>query len=132
MIRYIPASAAEPLSAALWNLASPSAQRKEGATSFMFGWVDDAKGGRWLEVHDDFSILVHPEAVLDGLASIFRPFIDAGQMPPNANKFLAAFITFKRGKRLVIYDAFPQFFKDQAKTYEQMVDAGLLPTQNSL
>jgi hypothetical protein len=36
----------------------------------------------------------------------------------------------KRGQHLVVYDAFPQFFKDMSKTHEQMVAAGLLEKQN--
>jgi hypothetical protein len=130
MIFYIPSSAAEDLSRALWDLSSPPAIRPVGNTGLMFGWIDDVNGQRWIEVYDDFSIIIHPDAELGGIANILQPWIDAGDLPSDTNAQLAAFIESKRGQRLVVYDAFPQFFKNMGKTYEQMVAAGLLEEQN--
>jgi len=126
MIVYIPSSAAEELSRALWDLTSPPAKRPAGNTEFMFGWTDDANGQRWIEAHDDFSIIVHPDAELGTIADILQPWIDAGNLPIDTNTQLAAFIESKRGQRLIVYDVFPQLFKDMGKTYEQMIAAGLL------
>lgn len=130
MIHYIPSSVAEDLSRELWSLARPITIRHEGDTEFMFGWTDDVVGQRWIEVHDDFSIIVHPDAELGGIAAILQPWIDQGHLPSDTNTQLAALVESKRGQQLVVYDAFPQLFKDMAKTHEQMVAAGLLEEQN--
>lgn len=130
MIIYVPSSAAEELSRELWALSRPITISQPGDTEFMFGWIDDVVGQRWIEAHDDFSIIIHPDAELGGIADILQPWIDAGHLPADTNAQLAAFIESKRGQRLVVYDAFPQFFKNMGKTYEQMVAAGLLAEQN--
>lgn len=125
-IVYIPAPSAEPLSLALWGLSRPAAVRSVKDTQYLFPWVTALDGSKWLLVDAEYSIQVHAEAVLDGIADILQPFIDAGQLPPDTNTTLAVFVEVQRGQRLVVYDAFPQFFKAQAKTLEQMIDAGLL------
>ena len=126
MILYVPSSAAEKLSRALWALSSPPAIRPAGNTEFMFGWVNDIHGQRWIEVHDDFSIVIHLDAELGGIASVLQPWIDAGRLPADTCTQLAALLDANRGQRVVVYDFFPQLFKDMGKTYEQMVEAGLL------
>ena len=130
MILYIPSSVAELLSGELWSLNCPPSVQGNNSTKYLFGWIDDVNGQRWIEVHDDFSILVHPDAELGGIAAILQPWIDQGHLPSDTNTQLAALIELKRGHRLVVYDAFPQPFKDMAKTHEQMIAAGLLADQN--
>jgi hypothetical protein len=130
MIIYIPSSAAKELSRELYALARPSSIHNEGDTEFMFGWIDDVVGQRWIEVHDDFSIIIHPDAELGGIADILQPWIDAGDLPSDTNAQLATLLDSNRGQRLVVYDVFPQLFKDMAKTHEQMVAAGLIAEQN--
>lgn len=93
----------------------------------MFDWLDDMLGQRWLVVETTFEIPVHEEAELDGIADILQPWIDGGHMPPDTNTELAALVESLRGQRLVVWDAFPQFFKDMSKTREQMIEDGLLP-----
>lgn len=121
MIRYVPSSQAEPLSDALWALTRPPQVRDPKDTSKMFGWVDG-----WLVVDTTFTIPVHAESELDGIADILRPWIEEGYLPPDTNATLAAFIESKRGQMLTVYDAFPQLFKDMSKTQQEMIDAGLL------
>jgi hypothetical protein len=125
MIRYVPSSAAATLSAALWNLASPPEQRAEGATSLMFGWVDDLHGQRWLEVHDDFSIIVHPAAVLDGIADILQPWVGQGLVQADIDA-LEALVLASRGQRLTLWDAFPTLFQELSMDEAGMVAAGKL------
>lgn len=129
MIRYVPSSAAESLSDALWGLTRPPQYRETGDTTKMFPWVDDLQtpAHRWLEVDTTFTILVHAEAELDGIADILQPWIDDGSLPANTNTLLAAFIESKRGQSLTVYDAFPQLFKDLSKTQAEMIAAGFLP-----
>jgi len=126
-IYYIPASAAEELSKGLWQLSRPSSLQKAEDTHLMFEWIDDSHGTRWLEVKADFSIIVHPQAELGGIAAVLQPWIASGHLPDDTNQKLAAFIHEKRGQRLVVYDAFPPLFKSMAKTCEQMEAEGLLP-----
>jgi hypothetical protein len=94
----------------------------------MFAVIEDAQASpqHWLVVDTDFTIRVHPDAELGDIAQILQPWIDAGHLPADTNTQLAALIESKRGQRLIVYDAFPQLFKDMAKTHEQMVAAGLL------
>lgn len=126
MIRYVPSSAAEPLSLALWGLSRPPALRGAQDTTHLFAWLDDLQGNRWLQVDTAYEINVHAEAVLDGIADILQPWIDAGHLPADTNTQLAALVESLRGQRLVVYDAFPQLFKDMSKTREDMIAAGLL------
>lgn len=126
MIRYVPSSAAEPLSQALWGLSRPPQVRGENDTRYLFGWLTALDDSRWLMVETDYSINVHAEAKLDGIADILQPWINAGHLPADTNTALSALIDAKRGQRLVVYDAFPQLFKDMSKTREQMIAAGLL------
>ena len=128
MIRYVPSSAAPALSDALWALTRPPQVRETGDTMRMFGWVDDLQtpSKRWLVVDTTFTIPVHEEAVLDGIADILQPWIDEGYLPADTNTNLAAFVESKRGQMLTVYDAFPQLFKDMSKTTQEMIDAGWL------
>jgi hypothetical protein len=122
MIRFVPASQAEPLTRALWRLAVPSPA--PDATDQMFEVItalDD--GALWLLVDTTFTIRVHQDAVLDGIADILQPWIDDGSLPPNTNDNLSAFIESMRGQMLTVYDAFPQLFKDMSMTTEEMINA---------
>ena len=125
MTRYIPASAASALSAALWALARPDNSGE--STQFLFATASATNGSDWLVVLDDYDIPIHPQAELGGIAAILQPFIDAKQLPADTLDNLTVLIEANRGKRLVVYDAFPQLFKDMSKTHAEMIAAGLLP-----
>jgi hypothetical protein len=126
MTRYIPATAADPLSAALWKLSDPHGI---GQTHDLFGWMDDTQGQRWLIVDTTFTIAVHPDAVLNGIADIMQPWIDGGHIPADTNAVLAALVESTRGGLLTVYDAFPALFKAMSKTTEDMITLNLLPPQ---
>jgi hypothetical protein len=126
MIIYIPSSAAELLSSEIWSLTRPPPVQGGNATKYLFGWIDDVVGQRWIEVHDDCSIVIHLDADIGGIADILQPWIDAGKLPADTGTQLATLLDSKRGQRVVVYDVFPQLFKDMAKTHEQLVEAGLL------
>jgi hypothetical protein len=133
MIRFVPSSAAEPLSQALWNLHRPPAIRAfEDVTHYLFGWVDALDDSRWLMVDTEYEINVHADAELNGIAAILQPWIERQELPTETNTQLAALVESKRGQKLVVYDAFPQLFKSMSKTYEQMIDAGLLAEPTTL
>lgn len=126
MLRFVPSSAAEPLSAALWSLSRPPQVRGPQDTVSLFGWLDDLQGNRWLVVDPAYKIPVHPLAELNGIADILQPWIDQGHLPADTNTELAAFVESKRGSTLVVYDAFPALFKSMSKTRAEMIAAGLL------
>jgi hypothetical protein len=126
MIRFVPSSAAEPLSKALWELSRPPQVRGTNDTQFLFDWEKVLDGTRWLVVDTAYEINVHPDAELNGIADILQPWIDGGHLPADTNTQLAALVKSKRGGRLVVYDAFPQLFKDMSKSREEMIAAGLL------
>jgi len=127
MIRFIPSSAAEPLSQALWSLSCPPTSRATSdVTQYLFGWVDALDHSRWLMVDTEYEINVHPDANLGGIADILQPLINAGNLPIDTNTQLATFIESKRGHQIIVYEALPQLFKDMSKTREQMIEAGLL------
>ena len=130
MILYIPSSVSESLSGALWALARPLSLQESNVTQFLYGWVVATDETRWLEVDTEGQILVHPDAELGDIAVILQPWVDTGHLPADTNAQLAALIESKRGQQLVVYDAFPQLFKDMSKTLEQMISAGLLVDQN--
>ena len=92
----------------------------------MFSYITDLVGATWLQVITDFAIDVHPEAELDGIADVLQPWVNEGVLPADTIPNLAAFVESKRGQRLIVWDAFPQLFKDQSKTREELVALGIL------
>lgn len=123
MIRYVPSTAAEDLSRMLWTLADPQPTR---GTTAMFPTVRALDDSLWLQVETTFSVPVHPDAVLDGIADILQPWIDQGHLAADTNTVLAALVEDFRGQRLVVYDAFPDLFKQMSKSYEDMISEGKL------
>lgn len=122
MTRFIPAEAAEPLSAALWRLSDPHGV---GQTHDMFGWIESRLDGtRWLEVQTAYTASVHPDAILDGIADILQPWIDQGHLPDDTNANLAALVESSRGDSMIVYNAFPQLFKDMSKDRDEMIALG--------
>lgn len=126
MIRFVPSSAAEALSGALWRLARPEGVWKDGETSHLFPWRIDTQGNRWLVVDTEFDIPVHPEAELNGVGDILQPYVVAGQLPSSIVTDLEALVVSKRGQRLVPWEFFPALFQNASKTHAEMIDAGLL------
>jgi hypothetical protein len=125
MMRYVSASQVEPLTRALWRLAVPDPAPDATDQMFeVFAALDD--GALWLLVDTTFTIRVHDDAVLDGIADILQPWIDDGSLPPDTNTNLAAFIEAMRGQMLTVYDAFPQLFKDMSLTTAEMIEQGKL------
>ena len=126
MIVYVPSSVADALSSELWQLSRPPAVAANDTTMALFAVVTATDGTHWLVCDTSFEVPVHPDAELDGIADILQPWIDAGYLPADTNTQLAALVESQRGQRLVVYDFFPQPFKDMSMTYERMIAAGLL------
>jgi len=116
----------DKLSRALWSLVRPPHTRSNFDTSEMFSSLTCNDGSVWLQVDTTFDIPVHPEAELDGIADVLQPWVDEGALPADTIPNLAAFVESKRGQRLIVWEAFPQLFKDQSKTREELVALGIL------
>jgi hypothetical protein len=131
MIRYVPSSAAESLSNALWSLSRPPQVRDPNDTQFLFPWITALDGSRWLMVDTTLSLPIHPDALPQGylptpILLILAKYIDAGHLSQFDEDYLTDLVTANLGGRLVVYDAFPQLFKDMSKDHAEMIAAGLL------
>ena len=129
MIRHIPTSGqstAALLTEALWALSVPPDHQNGNTTEAMFGLVTMTDGSVWLAADDSFQITIHPEAILDGIADILQPWIDSGALPSDTNATLAAYIETNKGGVVTPYGMFPQLFKDQSKTFEELQNLGLI------
>ena len=121
---YIPAAQADALSRALFRLERVPLPGE--VTQSVFTSITDLRGEKWLCVVPSYSLHVREDAELNGIADILQPWIEGGHLPAETNTQLAALIESKRGQSLVVYDAFPQLFKDMSKTRDEMIAAGLL------
>ena len=92
----------------------------------MFGSITCTDGSVWLLVDTEFDISVHSDAELDELVDILQPWIDSGELPTNTIVTLTNYINDHRNRRMIPWEAFPQLFKDMSKTYDELVDLGLL------
>lgn len=126
MILYIPASEAPLITVALWHLAKPAALRTPQDTSAMFSVKEALDKSQWLEVETTFEIALHPQAELGEIVEILQPYEGNGSLPAGTVAELTAYIEANRGRRITVYDAFPNYFKGVAQTEEQMIAAALL------
>lgn len=130
MIRYVPtfgSTTAQRLTSALWSLARPSQVRGSAEkTTQLFGTITCLDKSVWLQVDTEYSIKVHKEAELDGIADIMQPLIDDSTLPKETNETLSQIIETHRDQRLVVWDAFPDHFKNISKTREDLVALKLL------
>ena len=126
MIRYVPSAQAAVLTEHLYGLQRPLAVRNAGEiTTATFPWCEALNGTRWLVVDTTFTIQVHAEAELDGIADILQPWVGHGLVQGDIDT-LETLVLASRGRTLVVYDAFPQPFRDASKSREEMIAAGLL------
>jgi len=120
MIAYIPSSQASALTAALWELSDPNPTR---GTTVLFPVETALDKSTWLRVPTDFSIPVHKDATLgETIPKILQPWIGDGSLPSDTITRLSGYITSMRGKRLVVYVAFPKLF--QLKSMENPTGLG--------
>lgn len=132
MFLYIPTSnsdVCERLSVALWQLSRPLQTTTENdVIRRLFRSITCTNNSVWLLVDTSFDINIHSDAVLGDIITILQPWIDAGALANDVLTQLQSTIeTFKiNGERMNIWNAFPEFFKQQSKTFQEMIDNGLL------
>ena len=98
----------------------------------MFPVVKALDDSLWLAVETDFSIVIHPEAELDGIADILQSYIDAGDIPNGTNEALAQFVLNHRGQEVTAWSMFPDFFKNRSKDKAAMIAQGLLADADTI
>ena len=128
MNRYIQSSVADQLSNALWSLSRPDSISEGDATEYLFSWITDTNGEGWLVANDEYSIRVHPAAVMDKINALLQPWIDTQVLPLDTLTILAQTVAehAASGEPLNVYDAFPQYFKDASKDRAAMISEGLI------
>lgn len=130
MIVFIPSSPAEALTAALWELSDPTPTR---GTVGLFGVEIAMDDSKWLRVPMDASIPIHENAELNGIADLLRPWVGHGILQSDIDR-LEELVLENRGKRLVVYRAFPPIFKLRdagnpnglGRTRAQLIEEGKL------
>lgn len=131
MIRYVPTSGgtvAQQLTEALWQLSTPPIHQGLRRTTGLCGLHTMMDGSTWLAVDIGTTVRIHQDAELRGIGAVLQPWITEGSLPADTLDQLAALIDATRGRSLNIWDAFPQLFKDQSRTFEELVSAGLIKT----
>lgn len=131
MIRYVPTSGsaiAQQLTEALWQLSTPPSHQGLRRTTALFGCHTMTDGSVWLAVNTDTAVRIHQDATLGCIGDVLQPWVAEGALPSNTLEHLAALIDSRRGNTMVVWDAFPQLFKDQSRTFDELVSAGLIKT----
>ena len=135
MTHYVPASTetnALLLSEALFALAVPRHLQPSDGKQDAFEVIEALNGSPWLVVPDEFTIVMHPQAEINGLADVLQPYESQGYIPAGTLAELDAWIEATRVLPTVAertfcpWDKFPAFFKGLSKSWQQMIDAGLL------
>ena len=135
MTHYVPASTetnALLLSDALFALAVPSHLQPSDGLQDAFEVLTALNGSPWLVVPDEFTLVMHPQAEINGLADVLQPYVSQGHIPAGTIAGLKAWIEATRVLPTVAertfcpWDKFPAFFKGLSKSWQGMVDAGLL------
>jgi hypothetical protein len=99
-----------------------------------FEVIQALNGAPYLVAPDEFTLVMHPEAEINGLADVLTPYEQAGHIPVGTIAGVDAWIQATRVLPTVAertfcpWEKFPAFFQSASKTWAQMVDAGLLPT----
>lgn len=106
----------------------------DDVTEYLFGWVTDLHGEGWLVANDQYSMKIHPAAVMDKINVLLQPWIDAGTLPDDTLAVLAATVEDHKasGEPLNVYGAFPQYFKDISKDRAAMITEGYLSNDPTL
>ncbi len=124
---YIPSTNPEAMTEALWEFSRPLSVRKPGEiTQGLFPAYQDAKGGKWLVVHPDCWINIHPEADCSRVEKLLLPLVENGTLSAETLSGLRKLVDANRGGRIQLYeDGFPPEIKAQGRTRLDMMDAGL-------
>ena len=126
---FVPGADALAMSMALYELHRPlSIRDPQDGTTALFGVREAADKSLWLAVDTALEIRIHPLASLNTIAAILQPFEADGRLPAGTLAGLAAYVEAHRGQRIVVYDAFPDYFKAQALDEAQMIEQGKLST----
>lgn len=136
MTHYVPTSGevpAEALSRALFALARPIALQPPDAIQDAFSVIEALNGSHWLVVPDEFTLVMHPEAEIDGIADVLQQWEDNGSIPIGTIAGIDAWINSTRAlptieeRTFCPWNCFPTFFIVNSRTHQQMIDSNLFP-----
>ncbi len=99
MTHYDPASTetnALLLSDALFALAVPSHLQSADGRQDAFEVITALNGSPWLVVPDEFTLVMHPQAEINGLADVLLPYESQGYIPAGTIAGLEAWIEATR------------------------------------
>lgn len=139
MTHYVPASTetnALLFSDALFTLAVPRHLQLEDGRQDAFPVIEALNGSAWLVVPDEFTLVMHPQAEIDGIADVLQPYESQSYIPAGTVAGMEAWINATRvlptiaERTFCPWDQFPVFFKSFSKSWQQMIDTGLLPAVN--
>jgi hypothetical protein len=92
----------------------------------MFAAIVMLDGSVWLEVETEYDVPIHADAALGDIIGILQPWVDSGELGVQTLDTLASHIDTMKGKRMNVWDAFPQLFKDQSRSREELISMGLI------
>ena len=127
MIKYIPATRAADLSAALFALSRPLSARIPGeVTNFLCAVKQDLKGGLWVVLDDQQQVKVHELADLTEIAPLVQPLITAGALATNTLELLQQKLDAGRGGWINVFDSLPDEIQVMALDEAQMIQENRL------
>jgi hypothetical protein len=129
MIKYVPTSnlaVALELSNSLWALTRPTNIRDPKDTSYLFGTKTMADGSIWMVVDTDFTIPVHIDADSSPIIDILQPFVGSNNITAQELSSISNIVASSKGQKLNVWQSFPAYWKNLAKTREQLISAGLI------
>jgi hypothetical protein len=123
---YLPSTMAAAFCQRLEALARVPERRARADMESQFGVIVDLHGDTWLEMDSCADMVLDAQADLAGITELMQAWVDDGLVPAETLGKLLALLESRRGELLFFHEAFPQVFKDQAKSRRQMIDEGLL------
>jgi len=130
MIKYIQTSnqsVASNLTSALWSLTRPINIRESNDTSNMFATKVMTDGSVWLQVDTNFTIPVHLDADIEPIIDILEPFVALNYIDNIDLQNLIDLIEVSKGNELNVFESFPQFWINSAKTENEIKTMGIWP-----
>jgi len=86
-------------------------------------------GSVWLAVDTDMTVPVHSDADASPVAEILEPFVEAGAITWLEVLGLFDLIEVTRGQSLNVWESFPQYWMNLAKSEEELQTLNLWPVQ---
>lgn len=119
-------SVANELSMLIYQLSRPLhiRQPNETTTHYCSWLVHPLTGAVVLELPEEDTMPIHLEADEHILDELLQTHVDLSRIPQSAIALLNTAINANKGSSVVIYDFFPQYWKDRVLTYNDLIFTG--------